>query len=127
MQGQGKSVAIIGASSNPNKYGNIAVKAWRDQGFTVYPVNPSADEIEGLKCYPSILDIPDPVEYASMYLPPKHTYHVLDAIARKGVETLYLNPGTADDSVRDRVKELGINAIEACSIIAVGRSPMEYS
>lgn len=126
MEGQGKTIAIIGASTNPQKYGNIAVKAWRDQGYTVYPVNPNVEEVEGLKSYPSILDIPGQVDIASVYLPPQQGVHVMESIARKGVALVYLNPGADDDEVVQRAKELGLNAVQACSIVAVGRSPSEY-
>ncbi|MGI6455864.1 MAG: CoA-binding protein [bacterium] len=121
-----KTVAILGASSNREKYGNIAVRAWRDQGYTVFPVNPRGTVIEGLKCYRSILDIPDNVEIASLYLPPKLTLGVLDEISRKGVQKIFFNPGSADEMVLQRAEEMNLPYVEACSIIAAGRSPGEY-
>ncbi|MBN2329883.1 MAG: CoA-binding protein [Candidatus Omnitrophica bacterium] len=123
----GKTIAIIGASSNREKYGNMAVRAYLDQGYTVYPVNPRGKIIEGLKCYKSILDIPDSVETASVYLPPKLTLQVLDELSQKGVKTIFLNPGTEDEQILEKVKQLGLNAIQACSILSVGKSPAEYS
>ncbi|MGC9328048.1 MAG: CoA-binding protein [Candidatus Hinthialibacter sp.] len=122
----GKTIAVIGASSNREKYGNMAVRAYLEQGYTVYPVNSRGTIIEGLKCYRSILDIPGSVETASLYLPPKFTLQVLDEISQKGVKTVFLNPGTENEQVLERVKQLGLNAIQACSIIAAGRSPAEY-
>ncbi len=123
---QEQSVAIIGASSDREKFGNIAVRAYQDQGYTVYPVNPRAETIEGLKCYKSILDIPGEVNIASLYLPPKYTLMVLDDLAAKEVETIFLNPGTEDDQVVQRANELGLNIIQACSIIAAGKTPAQY-
>jgi len=123
---QQQSVAIIGASSNREKFGNIAVRAYQDQGYTVYPVNPRAETIEGLTCYKSILDIPGAVNIASLYLPPKYTLMVLDDLAAKKVETVFLNPGTEDDKVVERANELGLNIIQACSIIAAGKTPAQY-
>ncbi len=121
-----KTIAIIGASANRSKYGNMAVRAFIDQGYTVYPVNPREEEIEGLPCYKSILDLPGPVETASFYLTPKRTITVLDDLPQKGVKTVFLNPGTADDAVVQRANELGLEVIEACSILAVGKSPSDY-
>jgi len=114
-----QTIAIIGASSNPTKYGNKAVRAYKDKGFKVFPVNPNRDEVEGLRCYPSILDIPEPVDIASIYLPPERSYNVLESIARKNVKQVFFNPGSADESVIERAKMLGLKTIEACSIIAV--------
>lgn len=121
-----KTIAIIGASSNREKYGNKAVRAYKDQGYTVYPVNPRAGIIEGLKSYKSILDIPGPVETASLYLPPALTLRVLDELKQKGVQTVFLNPGTEDAQVLEKARALGLNAVQACSIVAVGKSPGQY-
>ncbi|MFB3786893.1 MAG: CoA-binding protein [bacterium] len=123
---EAKTIAIIGASSNRGKYGNKAVRAYRDQGYTVYPVHPRADFIEGLNCYASILDIPGPVEIASVYLPPALTWRVLDELKQKGVPTVFLNPGTEDARVIEKARALGLNAVQACSIAAVGKSPAQY-
>ncbi len=123
---QNKSIAILGASNHREKYGNIAVRAYRDQGYIVYPVNPNADSIEGIPCYKSILDIPGPVEIASLYLPPQATLAVLDELAKKGVGTIFLNPGTEDDRVLEKVERLGLHIVQACSILAVGKSPAQY-
>jgi len=123
---ENKTIAIIGASNDRTKYGNAAVQAYKAQGYTVYPVNPNESEIEGLKCYPSILDIPGEVEIASLYLPPDKTCHVLEGIARKGVDEVFLNPGSSDERVTARAEELGLNSVEACSIVAVGRKPGEF-
>ncbi|MBD3267181.1 CoA-binding protein [bacterium] len=120
------TIAIIGASSNREKFGNTAVLAYRDQGFTVYPVNARADEIEGLKCYRDIRDIPGPVETASVYLPPKLTLDVLDAIAEKKVNQVFLNPGSENEAVIEKANQLGLNIIQGCSIIAAGKSPADY-
>lgn len=53
-----KTVAIIGASNDPRKFGNKAVRAFLQQGFTVYPVNPNEAEVEGIEAYKSIRDVP---------------------------------------------------------------------
>ena len=65
-----KTVAIIGASNDRGKFGNKAVRAFQQQGYTVYPVNPGETEIEGLPAYKSILDVPVRPDMASVYLPP---------------------------------------------------------
>lgn len=121
-----KTIAILGASSNRAKYGNKAVRAFQAQGYDVYPVNPGASKIEGLKAYPSVNEIPGEVETASVYLPPEKTLSILDDLKAKGVSTIFLNPGSEDDAVVARANELGLNIIQACSIVSVGRSPGEF-
>ena len=65
-----KTVAIIGASSDRQKFGNKAVRAFREQGYQVYPVNPKEPEIEGLPAYKSIADVPGRPEMITVYVPP---------------------------------------------------------
>jgi len=120
-----KTIAIIGASANREKYGNKAVRAYLQQGYTVYPVNPKEKEIEGLRCYPSIRDVPERPAIVSVYLPPAKVLEVLPDIAAKGCDELWLNPGTASDEVLAEARRLGLNVIQACSILGVGMSPKD--
>jgi len=63
-----KVVAVVGASSDRRKFGNRAVRAFQQQGYTVVPINPHEAEVEGLKAYASVLDVPGPVDMASLYV-----------------------------------------------------------
>jgi predicted CoA-binding protein len=118
-----RTVAVIGASSSRQKFGNKSVRAYLRQGWTVYPVNPNEAEIEGLKAYAAITDIPGPVTRATLYLPPPLGLRVLDGIKAKGVEELYVNPGAESDELMARAEALGLNAIYACSIVDIGERP----
>jgi acyl-CoA synthetase (NDP forming) len=118
-----RSVAIIGASNAREKFGNKSVRAFLRRGWTVYPVNPNEREVEGLKAYASITDIPGPVDWASLYLPPWLGIDVLDGIKAKGVKELYVNPGAESDELLAKAEALGINAIWACSIVEIGERP----
>ena len=66
----GKIVAVIGASSDRRKFGNRALRAFRRQGYTVLAINPNETEVEGLKTYASVLDVPDAIDMATFYVPP---------------------------------------------------------
>jgi len=123
MTDKRQSVAVLGASRNRRKYGNRAVRAYRAEGWQVYPIHLRETEIEGLQAYASILDVPGEVDRATVYLQPAVTLQVLDAIARKGVRELFLNPGSESDAVIARAGELGLLPILACSIVDIGRSP----
>ena len=118
-----RTVAVLGASSDRRKYGNRAVRAYRAEGFAVYPVNKHETTIEGLPVYRSILDIPVAVDRVTIYLPPEVTITVLEEIAQKGVREMFLNPGSESSAVVARSEELGIVPILACSIVDIGRSP----
>ena len=118
-----KVVAVIGASSNRNKFGNRAVRAFVQQGYTVVPINPHETEVEGLKAYASVLDVAGPIDMASMYVPPEIGEQVIDEIARKGIAEVWLNPGAESDALIARARALQIQPIVACSIVAIGENP----
>lgn len=127
MSEQRTSVAIIGASADRSKYGNKSVRAHMKAGFDVYPINPRCDTVEGLKCYPSIADVPlARLNSVSMYVPPTVGITLLPAIAAKGCDELWLNPGSESDQLIQEAQRLGLNPIIACSIIGVGETPMSF-
>lgn len=119
------TVAILGASSNREKFGNISVRAHQQSGYQVFPINPRAETIEDLKAYGSLEDVPERLTRISVYLPPKILLGVLEEIASVNHDELWLNPGTDTPDVIARAKELGLSPICACSIIDLGISPSE--
>jgi predicted CoA-binding protein len=122
----GTTVAIIGASGDRNKFGNKAVRAYLQRGYTVYPVNPKEAEIEGLPCFRNISDVPGQPDEISVYLPPPLLIRILPDIAAKGCDQLWLNPGTESEEVLAECQRLGLNAVQACSIVGLGLSPAEF-
>jgi uncharacterized protein len=119
----GKSVAVIGASSNRHKFGNRAVRAFRRQGYTVFPINPHEGEVEGLKTYASVLDVPEPIDMATFYVPPDVGEKVMIEVAKKGIGEVWLNPGSESNSLVQLARSLKIEPIEACSIVGIGENP----
>jgi uncharacterized protein len=119
------TIAIVGASADPNKFGNKAVRAFRQKGWTVYPVNPRESQIENLPAFKSVLEVPVRPKLISVYLPPPILLKVLPDIASRGCDELWLNPGTESDEVLAAAKSLGLNVIQACSIVGIGLSPEE--
>jgi acetyl coenzyme A synthetase (ADP forming)-like protein len=82
-----RSVAVVGASRNPEKLGYSVLANLKEGGYPgrLYPVNPKADEILGLKAYPSVLDIPDPVDLAVIVIPYRFVPAALEQCGQKGV------------------------------------------
>ena len=118
-----KTVAIIGASNDRAKYGNKSLRAHLRQGYSVFPVNPREPEVEGLKAFKSITDLPVRPDRISLYVPPAVVLKLLPDIAAKGCDELWLNPGTESDEVLAEANRLGLKVIQACSIVDVGLSP----
>lgn len=118
-----KIVAVIGASTDPRKFGNRAVRAFRRHGDTVVPINPHATEVEGLKAYASVLDVPGPIDVATIYVPSHIGERVIEEIARKKIPEVWLNPGSESDALVARARALDLQPIVGCSIIGIGENP----
>ncbi len=121
-----KTVAIIGASTDRSKFGNKAVRAFRQAGYQVFPVNPREAQVEGLPAFPAIAQVPERPQRVSVYLPPPVLLRVLPDIAARGCDELWLNPGTSSPEVLAEAGRLGLKVIEACSIVALGLSPADF-
>ena len=119
-------VAVVGASRDRRKFGNKALRAFRDAGHTVIPINPDEAEIEGVPAYASVLDVPGPIDMATVYVQPETAMRLLDEFERKGIPEIWLNPGADEDDVLAEARRRRLNVIAACSIIGAGRRPSEY-
>ena len=117
------SVAIIGASQDQRKYGNRAVRAYLRRGWTVYPVNPNEAVVEGLPTFRSVTDIPVALDRATVYVPPAVGIALLPALKEKKIPEIFLNPGSEDDALLAEAERLGLDVIQACSIIDIGERP----
>ncbi len=89
-----RGIAIIGASANPVKGGHFILNNVM-KGFNggIYPVNPGYQEINGIKCYPSVLEVPDPVDLAIIFVPAKMVPGVLQECARRGLKGVMIESG----------------------------------
>ncbi len=90
-----KSVAIIGASTKDLSIGNRVIKNLVDFDFKgpVYPINPKADEVRGIKAYKSIMDCPDGIDVVHMVIPAKFVPQAVDDCGKKGVKNIIINSG----------------------------------
>ncbi|MBU1975547.1 MAG: CoA-binding protein [Nanoarchaeota archaeon] len=112
------SIAIIGASQNQDKYSNKAVKACKDAGLEVFPVNPNYQEVNGLRCYASIINIEEDLDFVSIYLPPEKGIALVTDIVAKGIKKVILNPGAESEELINALKKSGIEPLLICTIIS---------
>ncbi len=92
-----KSFAIVGSFRNESKYAYKILLHLKNNGYEIYPVNPNIKEVEGLKCYPSILSLPFSVDVAVIVTPPQVTEQVVSQCLQKGIKYVWLQPGAESE------------------------------
>ena len=118
-----RSVAVVGASGDPSKYSHLAIRHLLERGYAVYPVNPKGGRILGQAVFPSVAEIPVArLDRVSMYVPPEVGLKLVDEIADKGCDELWLNPGSESPELVARAEALGLQVIQACTIVEMGRA-----
>ncbi len=116
-----------GELDDRSKYGNKAVRAFRDQGWEVFPIHPTLTEVEGMPAFPDLDAVPVPrLDRVSFYVPPSIGLKLIDAVARKPIGEVWLNPGSESPELAARAEALGLNVIQACSILDIGQQPWKY-
>jgi len=103
-----RSVALVGASREKGKVGRVILENLIESGFKgkIFPVNPKADKICGLRCYPSVLDIPGNFEMAILAIPAMHTLTVLEDCSKKNIKwSIVISAGFKENGVEGAKRE----------------------
>lgn len=102
---------VAGVTANKDKFGYKIWKTLKDYDYETYGVNPNYDEIEGDKIYHSVMDLPVKVDVLDMVLPPKISINILDEAKAAGIEYIWFQPGTYNDEVINKAKDLGFKIL----------------
>ncbi len=120
-------IVIIGASKKRERFSNKAVRAYLKKGYEVFPVNPNYDEIEGIKVYHSLSELPvDKVDIVSVYVNPSIGRTLVDEIVRLKPKRVMLNPGSESEEIIDRLRKAKVDVVVGCSILSLGEDPNNY-
>ena len=121
-----KTVAVVGASGDRRKFGNKALRAFKAEGHRVIPINPNAREVEGIATYASVLDVPEPIDMATVYVQPEVGLRLLPEFERKQIGEIWFNPGADSSEVLAEARRRKLNVIVACSIVGAGQDPSAF-
>ena len=114
------SYAVVGASTNPHKYGYTVLKDLSNGGFTVVGVNPKYHAIDGIQVYPTLKDVPGKIDVAIFVVPPDVGLSLLGQVEEKGIQRVWFQPGAESDEIERAVQDAGIemNPPESCFMVA---------
>ncbi|MDP2875975.1 MAG: CoA-binding protein [Holophaga sp.] len=114
--------AVVGASSDREKYGNKVLRCYQQHGLEVFPINPRATEIEGLKAYSSLEALPKKVVGISVITPPKITESVVQEAIRAGVKAIWMQPGAEHPEAIRAAEAAGLKVIAngPCLLVVLG-------
>lgn len=91
-----KEIAVAGASPKKGNWGQALVKELRKKGYDVFPVNPKYEQIEGIKCYPSVTELPGNVENLILAVNPERAMEIIEQSSGTGIKRIWLNQGIGD-------------------------------
>lgn len=112
------TVAVVGATDDPAKYGSRIYRDLKRKGFTVYAVNPSRDEVDGDPCWPSLGDLPELPTIVDFVVPPARTLAILEECRALGLENVWIQPGAGDEAVAAYLDDHDFNhLIDACIMV----------
>jgi uncharacterized protein len=116
-----RTLAVVGASRDPKKFGNMVYKDLRAKGYRVFPVNPNADAIEGDRCYPSLSALPEPVGGVLVVVPPAETERVTREAAQAGIRRVWMQQGAESEAAIRFCEANGIAAVHGECILMFAR------
>jgi predicted CoA-binding protein len=118
-RGPATRIAVVGASNDPTKYGNVIVRNLAAKGYTVLPVNPHEKEIAGLPAYPNLAAAPGPIHLVDFVTPPGVTRSVLEAATQLDLPAVWLQDGSYDEAVLAIAAKAPYRTVyEACIMVA---------
>ncbi len=110
--------AVVGASTDPDKFGHQIFRDLREAGYTVYGVNPRGGEIEGQKLYPALSDLPERPAVVDIVVPPAVTEEIVRQCAQLGLKRVWMQPGSESDAAIRFCQEHDIKVVYlTCAMI----------
>jgi predicted CoA-binding protein len=122
------TIAIVGASGNPDKPSHRIMQQLKRAGYKVIPVNPKETEILGERSYPSLIDVPEPIDIVDVFRRPEDTPAIADDAVKIGAKTLWLQEGITNEDAASRAAAGGLDVVmNACVGVAQSRLKINKS
>lgn len=115
-----KRIAVVGVSRTRG-FGNIALRELRKKGYQVYPVNANADEVDGLRCYRRLADVPGPPPAVLAVIPPAETEKLVGECVRLGVKKLWMQQGSESEAAIRAAEAAGLSVVHHACVLMYAR------
>ena len=112
-----RRVVVLGASDNPERYSNMAVRRLLDAGHDAIPVHPTLDRVHGIPVTASLGDIEAGVDTLSVYVSPAVSSKLAAAIVALAPGRVIFNPGAENPELEADLEKLGIPTLHACTLV----------
>lgn len=106
-----KVIAVVGYSNDPNRTSYQIGRFLKDAGYTVYPVNPTIDSIDGEKVYASLADVPEPIDIVDVFRRSEYLLGVVDDAIAVGAKVVWAQLGVADSAAAQKGETAGVAVI----------------
>ncbi len=116
-----KTLAVVGVSSNPQKFGSLAYKELKERGYRVFPVHRNAESLLGDPCYPSLQALPEPVDGAVVIVQPAETEKVVREAEAASIKRIWMQRGAESDAAIEFCREHGLQAVHGECILMFAR------
>jgi len=110
--------AVVGANQDRSKFGNKIYRRLKERGYEVYAVNPGLETVEGDPCYKDLSSLPKVPDVIDMVINPQRGLPVIEEAAKLGVPYVWLQPGTYDVELMQKIDELGLKSLQACVLVS---------
>lgn len=106
-----KKIAVVGMSKNPEKAAHYVPKYLLERGYSIVPVNPSASEILGMRCYANLSEMPDPIDVVDVFRPSEEVGPVIDEAIKIKPKVIWLQEGIHNPEAEKRASDAGIDVV----------------
>jgi len=112
-----RSLGLVGASRGGKKFGNAVLRELTRKGYRVSVVHPEAAEIDGVRCVPSVSELPDDVGGLVLVVPPEQTERIVREATLRGVRHIWMQQGAESPAAIEHCRENGVNPVHGECIL----------
>lgn len=106
-----KRIAVVGMSANPHRPSHYVAEYLLQHGYDVTPVNPNGTEVLGRKCYPSLRDVPGPLEIVDIFRNPAAVPEIVEQAIERGAKAVWMQLGVIHEEAARHAHEAGLSVV----------------